>query len=99
MKLLHNCVKEALRLHPPLVLLMRHVEEPFEYKGMQIPQDHVLLVSPSVAHRMPSVYANPDVYDPDRATADTSHCLECPSPVSSWFAILGRFCAAYYFLS
>eukprot|EP00667_Euglena_gracilis_P010398 EG_transcript_10580 len=66
MKLLHNCVKEALRLHPPLVLLMRHVEEPFEYKGMQIPQDHVLLVSPSVAHRMPSVYANPDVYDPDR---------------------------------
>lgn len=66
MKLLHNCVKEALRLHPPLVLLMRSVEEPLEYRGLKIPEGHIVMVSPSVAHRIPSVYADPDKYDPER---------------------------------
>lgn len=27
---LHNCIQEALRLQPPLVLLMRYAKEPFE---------------------------------------------------------------------
>jgi sterol 14-demethylase len=37
MDLLHNCMKETLRMHPPLVLLMRKVKKPVQYKEYTIP--------------------------------------------------------------
>jgi sterol 14-demethylase len=59
-------VKEALRLHPPLFVLMRMVKGDFEYKQFRIPAGTILMVSPTVAHRDPTVYRDPDRFDPDR---------------------------------
>ncbi|MFW5920204.1 MAG: cytochrome P450 [Polyangiales bacterium] len=59
-------VKETLRLHPPLFVLMRAVMKPFEYKGYHIPVGHMIAVSPTVAHRMPEHFHDPDKFDPAR---------------------------------
>jgi len=59
-------VKEALRLHPPLFMLIRVAREDFVYKDYFFPKGTWLVVSPTVAHRIPSVFAEPDRFDPER---------------------------------
>eukprot|EP00245_Coleochaete_scutata_P016143 TRINITY_DN743_c0_g1_i1.p1 TRINITY_DN743_c0_g1~~TRINITY_DN743_c0_g1_i1.p1 ORF type:complete len:518 (+),score=106.77 TRINITY_DN743_c0_g1_i1:134-1687(+) len=71
---LHLSIKEVLRLHPPLILLLRHVNTEFEVttaKGKQftIPKGHIVATSPTFAGRLPTVYSNPDKYDPKRFMA------------------------------
>lgn len=61
-----NAVKEALRMHPPLFMLVRVVKEDFHYKDYRIPKGTWVVVSPTVAHRMPDIFPEPDVFDPDR---------------------------------
>jgi len=68
MRLLQNCVKEALRLFPPLLMLMRYVVEPggIKYKQYVIPKGDIIVAAPPVAHRIPSVFKDPEKFDPDR---------------------------------
>lgn len=71
---LHDCMREALRLCPPLIMLMRQVmkEISVTVKGKKfvIPKDDIAVVSPSVAMRLPDVFANPDEFDPERYGPD-----------------------------
>jgi sterol 14-demethylase len=74
--LMHNCVKEALRMHPPLIMLMRKAKVDIKVKSEQpapdgrsewtIPKGDIVFTSPAVAGRLPSVWTNPDSFDPDR---------------------------------
>ena len=71
MSLLHRAMKEALRLHPPLVVLFRQNHNDFcvttrEGKSYTIPKGHVVGTSPAVSNRLPHVYKDPDTYNPDR---------------------------------
>ena len=66
MTTLHACMKETLRLYPPLIILMRKALEPMAYKGHIIPKGDIVCVSPAVAHRLESVYTNPNQFDPAR---------------------------------
>jgi sterol 14-demethylase len=61
-----GCVKETLRLHPPLFMLMRVALRDWEYEGYVIPKGTHVLVSPSVTHRIPELFKDPDRFDPDR---------------------------------
>ncbi|MSP63894.1 MAG: cytochrome P450 [Myxococcales bacterium] len=61
-----NAVKEALRLHPPLFLLVRVAKQDFTYKEFFIPAGTWIVVSPTVSHRMAEVFPEPDRFDPDR---------------------------------
>ncbi len=63
---LEASIKEALRLHPPLIILMRKVMFDFEYKGFTVPPGKLVAVSPAVSNRMPESFPDPDVYDPER---------------------------------
>jgi sterol 14alpha-demethylase len=71
MQLLHDCMREALRLCPPLILLIRlaMVDIPIqskEGKSYIIPKGDMVAVSPSVGMKLPHVFPNPDEFDPDR---------------------------------
>jgi sterol 14-demethylase len=70
MQLLHDCMREALRLCPPLILLIRKAmkDVPVKAAGKQyvIPKGDMVFISPSVGMRLPSVFPNPDTFDPDR---------------------------------
>mmetsp|Transcript_19068 Transcript_19068/g.26916 ORF Transcript_19068/g.26916 Transcript_19068/m.26916 type:complete len:356 (+) Transcript_19068:1-1068(+) len=70
MELLHNCMREALRLCPPLILLirkaMKDVNIKADGKSYTIPKDDMVLVAPSVGMRIEEVFPKPDKFDPDR---------------------------------
>jgi sterol 14-demethylase len=63
---LDRFIGEVLRLHPPLVTLMRQVMLDFEYKGNVFPPGTVLAISPYVSHRVPEVFPDPERFDPSR---------------------------------
>jgi sterol 14-demethylase len=63
-------VKETLRLHPPLFMLLRGVMHDFTYDGYVFPKGSFLVVSPAVSHQMPEVFRRPEAFDPDRFGPD-----------------------------
>jgi sterol 14-demethylase len=63
---LERAIKEAERLRPPLVMLMRKIVRDFTYRGYYVPAGGLLMVSPAVSHRIPEVFRDPGVYDPRR---------------------------------
>jgi sterol 14-demethylase len=75
---LHRCIKEALRMFPPLIFLMRQVVQPRTYRGYLIPKDDVVAVSPPLSMRLPEVFAEPDRYDPDRYAAPREEDKRAP---------------------
>lgn len=71
MEVLYRCIKEALRLHPPLIMLLRSSHSDFsvktrEGKEYDIPKGHIVATSPAFANRLSHIYKDPDMYDPDR---------------------------------
>ncbi|GAA0185909.1 oxygenase [Lithospermum erythrorhizon] len=71
MEVLYRCIKEALRLHPPLIMLLRQSHSDFSVKTKDgkeydIPKGHIVATSPAFANRLPHIYKDPDTYDPDR---------------------------------
>lgn len=74
MEYLNNCIKEALRLHPPLIMLMRmamhDIETTSNGSTYIIPKGDIVVTSPAVASRLPSVFTNPDAFEPERFEPD-----------------------------
>jgi sterol 14-demethylase len=64
--LLERFVLEVLRLHPPLVTLMRRVKSDFHVQDQVIPAGDTIAISPFVTHRNPAYYAEPERFDPTR---------------------------------
>lgn len=59
-------IREALRLHPPLFVLIRAAKEDVELLGWSIPKGSWVAVSPTVAHRIEDVFPRCDAFDPYR---------------------------------
>jgi sterol 14-demethylase len=63
---LEAALKETLRLHPPLVILMRLVQEDFDLMGHTIPAGTVLAASPRVSNRIEEDFPKAEEFDPGR---------------------------------
>ena len=63
---LEHAIKEAERMHPPLIMLMRRVLRDLTFGDLVIPAGDMALVSPAAGHRLAEVFRDPDRYDPDR---------------------------------
>ena len=63
---LDNALKETLRLHPPLIILMRVAQDEFEVVGHPIHKGQLVAASPAISNRLPEDFPNPDSFDPDR---------------------------------
>ncbi len=63
---LECAIKEALRLHPPLIILMRKVMTDFHYKQWTVRAGDTVAVSTAVSNRMPECFPEPARFDPDR---------------------------------
>ena len=59
-------IKETLRLHAPLIILMRKVQRDFHYKHWTVPAGSTVAVSPAVSNRMPDCFPEPERFDPSR---------------------------------
>lgn len=60
---LEAAITEALRLHPPLVLLMRRVREEFRFRNFRVPAGWNVAVSPAVSNRLPAYFPDPERFD------------------------------------
>ena len=59
-------MKEALRMYPPLTAIPREAARDCEFGGFQIPKGTQVGISPIHTHHMPSLWAKPNDFDPER---------------------------------
>ncbi|MXQ93492.1 hypothetical protein E5288_WYG021194 [Bos mutus] len=61
------CIKESLRLHPPVsVISRRYAQDTLLPDGRVIPKGVICLINIIGTHHNPSVWPDPEVYDPFR---------------------------------
>jgi sterol 14-demethylase len=63
---LEAALKETLRLHPPLIILMRVVQQEIELAGHLVPPGTVVAASPRVSNRIAEDFPEPQRFDPTR---------------------------------
>ncbi|WP_067653294.1 cytochrome P450 [Nocardia harenae] len=63
---LEAVLKETLRLHPPLIILMRVARGAFEVCGTEITEGDLVAATPAISNRLPEDFPNPDSFDPGR---------------------------------
>jgi len=70
MELLHNCMREVLRLCPTFIMLLRKalkdIDVTVDGKKYTIPEGDIVGVSPTISMRLESTFPNADKFDPDR---------------------------------
>ncbi|XP_003801488.1 cytochrome P450 4A11 isoform X1 [Otolemur garnettii] len=73
------CIKEALRLYPPVPSIARELSKPITFPdGRSLPKGIVVSLSIYGLHHNPKVWPNPEVFDPSRFTpgsAQHSHAF------------------------
>ena len=67
---LEGAIKEALRLHPPLILLLRVANIDLDVGGRHIAAGKMVAASPSVSNRLPEAFGDPEAFRPDRYLED-----------------------------
>ena len=75
---LEASLKEALRLHPPLILLMRKVMQNFQFGEFEIQSGNLVGASPAVSNRLPEAFERPDEFVPDRYIDPNQDDLDNP---------------------
>src|SRR6202158_2560378 len=63
---LENVLKETLRLHPPLIILMRVAKGDFEVAGYPIHHGDLVAASPAVSNRIAADFPDSDKFVPSR---------------------------------
>jgi sterol 14-demethylase len=63
---LEAAIKEALRLHPPLILLLRVATQDMTVGGYQVRAGELVAASPAVSNRLTPDFSGPDEFEPAR---------------------------------
>jgi cytochrome P450 len=59
-------LREALRLYPPLTVILRRTVRDCEFQGHALPKGVPVLVYPVATHREPRWWTDPERFDPER---------------------------------
>ncbi len=71
-------LKEALRLHPPLILLLRVAKEDLECEGFRIRAGQMVGASPAVSNRISGDFPDAEAFLPERYLAPRTEDLANP---------------------
>ncbi len=66
MRVLHNAMTEAGRLHSPVRQAPRGVLKAFDFAGFHVPAGTQVCYAIAAGHRLPEVFRDPERFDPDR---------------------------------
>jgi cytochrome P450 len=75
-------IQETLRLRPVISIVLRHLTEPVEIGGWELPAGVSVALSIYLAHRNPEVYPDPESFRPERF-------LESPPGTYTWIPFGG----------
>ena len=67
---LEGAIKEALRLHPPLILLLRVSNIDLEVGGCHVAPGKMVAASPAISNRIPEAFEDPNEFRPGRYLPD-----------------------------
>ncbi|KAL7292865.1 hypothetical protein TKK_0013539 [Trichogramma kaykai] len=73
MTYLEWCVKEALRLYPPVSTMTRTITEDLQLKDFLVPAGTEVIFHLYDTHRDPNFWEDPDKFDPERFSPERSH--------------------------
>jgi cytochrome P450 len=71
----NNVIRETMRLYPPAWVVTRMASEPVEIGGYVVPVGSNIIVSPWVTHWDARFFPQPEVFDPERWTAEQERLL------------------------
>ncbi|WP_226688487.1 cytochrome P450 [Ruegeria arenilitoris] len=66
LKLSRDVFREALRLYPPVPMMVREATCPEQFRGRDIPKGAQIVISPWHLHRQERLWDRPDDFDPTR---------------------------------
>ncbi|XP_062995235.1 cytochrome P450 4A4-like [Elgaria multicarinata webbii] len=67
------CIKESLRLHPPVPAVSRQLSKSITFcDGRTLPEGTLVTIHIYCIHRNPSVWQDPEVFDPTRFSSEKS---------------------------
>jgi sterol 14alpha-demethylase len=69
MACLDRALRETMRLHPVVPLMIRRAVQPAELRGRLIPEGADVFIAPVLSHRLPHIFDDPESYRPDRYLA------------------------------
>ena len=75
---LEATLKETLRVHPPLILLLRKAMVDLEVGGHHIAAGKMVGASPAVSNRLPEAFEDPDLFRPQRYIDPSAADLDNP---------------------
>lgn len=68
-------IEESMRLYPPAWMMTRAAREEDAIGGYLIPKGSFVALSPYITHRLPSLWENPEGFDPSRFTAERASAM------------------------
>ncbi len=66
LKFTRDVFREALRLYPPVPMMVREARCPMRFRGRRVPKGAQIVLSPWHLHRHVRLWVEPDAFDPDR---------------------------------
>ncbi|XP_023247724.1 cytochrome P450 4C1-like [Copidosoma floridanum] len=72
MEYLECCIKEALRLYPPVATVGRYIYDELQLKHALLPTDSHIMIHFWDTHRDPNFWPDPEKFDPTRFTPENS---------------------------
>jgi cytochrome P450 len=76
LKVSRDVFREAMRLYPPVPMMVREAVRPERFRDRDVPQGAQIVLSPWHLHRHERLWERPDEFDPSRfATPNGKQCL------------------------
>ncbi|XP_023247321.1 cytochrome P450 4C1, partial [Copidosoma floridanum] len=66
LKYVERCIKESMRLYPPVPTIVRYMTEDLQMKNCLAPKGSNVMIHIVDVHRDPNFWPEPDKFDPDR---------------------------------
>lgn len=70
LRLSRDVFREALRLYPPVPMMVREASCPVEFRDRKVPKGAQIVLSPWHLHRHEKLWENPDGFDPRRWSSE-----------------------------
>ncbi|XP_026684909.1 cytochrome P450 4C1 [Diaphorina citri] len=73
MDYLERCIKESMRLYPPVPVIARQLYAPLKTPNMLVPAGCSIFINVFEQHRIPEYFPNPLEFNPDRFLEKFKH--------------------------